>query len=485
MAMFPLSLRVKVTYGIGELAGAVPVGLLAFFLLYFLTTVAGLSPGMAGGVLLVGRLWDAVNDPLIGWLSDRTTSPRWGRRFPWMVYGVIPLAICCVLLWRVPPIPSQWGLFGYYALLSIGIDVAFTAVQLPFSALAAELTDNYDERTSLMGMKAGFSIGGGILGLLLAQGVFAWVAQPRQQYFVLGLVSGGIAVGAIALSVWGTYHRYWAMEQHRQQRRPTPEIAPSGKPGLDLGGLLRNRPFQHILGLYLFAWVGVQVTAAMLPYFVGAWMGLPAVHFSQMALAVQGTAILSMAGWHWLGRRTEKRTIFLVGAPLAMGCLAGLVLVQPGQLVEMYGLAIGVGLGLATLYLVPFAMLPDVIDLDELQTGQRREGVYFSAVVFLQKLGLAIALFSSGQILEWAGFTPTATTQPDLALWSIRLLIGPIPALLVAASVWFAYCYSLDRAQHQQIVLGLHQRGHPSQLIPPSLPWAREESPGDRGGRKD
>lgn len=453
MAPAPLSLRVKLAYGVGELAGAIPVSLAAFFLLYFFTSVAGLSPAAAGSILLLGRVWDAVNDPIIGWLSDRTSSPL-GRRFPWMVYGAVPLALCCVLLWVVPPIGSQGGLFLYYALLSLLIYVAFTAVQLPFAALAAELTDDYDERISLIGIKSGFSIGGSLVGLVLAQVIFGLVAQPQQQYLMLGIISGVVAIGTIALSVWGTYRRYWEMEAFRQASQ-IPQSIPLAQ---QLQSLVKNKAFRQVLGLYLFAWMGIQVTAAMLPYFVDSWMKLPDTHFAQMALAVQGTGGLAMVGWNWLGQRTEKRTVFLAGAPVGVFCLLGLVTVHPGQIGWMYALAVGVGIGVSTLYLVPFAMLPDVIDLDELHTGQRREGLYFSAVVFLQKLGLAIALFLSGQMLQWTGFVATAQNQPDSALWAIRFLIGPIPALLIAGSLWFAYRYPLSRERHQETLLALQER---------------------------
>lgn len=459
MALPALSWRVKLAYGMGELAGAVPVGLIAFFLLYFLTSVAGLSPAMAGGVLLLSRLWDGINDPLIGWLSDRTESRRWGRRYSWMIYGVGPLALCCTLLWVVPPVQQPWALFAYYGLLALAADVAFTAVQLPFSALAAELSDSYDERTSLIGYKSGFSMGGSILGLALAQAVFVLVPQPQQQYWVLGLLSGGIAIAAIALCVRGTADRYWQMAALRQRRRAPVAPLPSLKVELAAAlELLQNAAFRQVLGLYLFAWMGLQMTAAMLPYFVGLWMNLPPTHFSQMALTVQVSAIAALAGWSWLGQRCEKRTVFLLGAPLTSCCLAALGGVQPGQLGWLYGLAIGVGLGLATLYLVPFAMLPDVIDLDELRTGQRREGLYFSAVVFLQKLGLAIALFGCGQALEWAGFSAAAPEQPVNALLAVRLLVGPVPALLVGLSLYFAWRYPISRNQHQAILQALQAK---------------------------
>jgi GPH family glycoside/pentoside/hexuronide:cation symporter len=121
----------------------------------------------------------------------------------------------------------------------------------------------------------------------------------------------------------------------------------------------------------------------------------------------------------------------------------------------MYTRAVIAGMGVATLYVVPFAMLPDVIDLDELNTGLRREGLYFSALVFLQKLGLALALFISGQILGWTGYVANAAAQPVAALNAIRLLIGPMPAGLLAVGLWFCYRYPISRDRHQQILLAL------------------------------
>lgn len=450
----PLNFSVKLAYGTGELAAAVPSSLSAFFVLYFFTSVAGLNPALAGGVLLFGRLWDAINDPLVGWLSDRTESPL-GRRYPWMLGGAIPLSICFVLLWTVPPVDTQWGLFTYYATLSLFAFASLTAVQLPYTTLAAELSDDYDERTALIGMKSAFSIGGSILGLVMAQIVFDQVADPKDQYHLLGRLSASLAVFMILICVAGTYRRYWRVQATRPQL--TPRSASTSLFG-EIRSVFRNGAFRKILGLYLCGWIGIQLTAAMLPYFVEAWMGLSESHFARMALTVQGTAIAMVVVWERVARLSGKRTVFLLGAPLAIMALAALITIQPGQVVLMYGLGIFAGVGVATMYMVPFSMLPDVVDLDELQTGLRREGLYFSAVVFLQKLGIAVALFASGTLLDLTGFVANASSQPWQALWAIRLLIGPFPAVLLLGSVWFAYRYPINRDRHQQILAALRDR---------------------------
>jgi Na+/melibiose symporter-like transporter len=131
--------------------------------------------------------------------------------------------------------------------------------------------------------------------------------------------------------------------------------------------------------------------------------------------------------WERVAKFSDKRTIFLLGAPLSILALIALLTLQPGNVRMMYLLGMFAGMGVATLYMVPFSMLPDVVDLDELETGLRREGLYFSAVVFLQKVGIAIALFASGTLLDLTGFVANADNQPGLALWTIRLLIGHCP----------------------------------------------------------
>ena len=453
-----LNLKTKLAYGVGEFGGEIPNNILVFFLLFFLTNVAGVNPTLAGSVLLVGKVWDAINDPMIGWWSDRTHSPL-GRRYPWMLGGALPLAICFFLQWLVPPTTNQWLLFGYYSGIALLFYVAFTAFAVPYSALAAELTIGYDERISLVSFKAAFSIGASILSLTLAQVIFAKVASPSQRYLILGGICGIIAMSAIFVCVWGTHKRYKAIQNQRQRVTlvsPLPirqqfQIAFS------------NFPFVCVIGIYLCSWLGLQLTAAILPYFVINLMRLPDQYITQTALAVQGTALSMMFFWSKVGQRVGKKAIYCMGIPLTIGALVGLCFLQPSQVGLMYVLSVIVGVGLSTAYLVPWSMLPDVVDLDELNTGQRREGIFYGLVVQLQKIAVAIALFLVGKILDWANFISSTPgkpipSQPDSALWAIRLLIGPVPALVLVGGLIWAYFYPISRSMHEEIVVKLIER---------------------------
>ncbi len=452
-----LNLKTKIAYGVGELGGAIPNNILVFYVLFFLTNVAGLNSTLAGGVLLVAKAWDAINDPLIGWLSDRTRS-RLGRRYPWMLVGAIPLGLFFFLQWVVPPISNQWLLFSYYTVVAILFYASISSVLVPFSSLAAEITQSYDERTSLVTVKSTFWIGGSIFVLALAQVIFARVEAPTS-YLILGACCGFLATLSVYLSVFGTYERYKIMQGRRRQVEE-PEKIPVLK---QIKIALSNKPFLYVIGIYLCSWLGVQVTATILPYFVIDWMGLSKSHFSQMALTVQISSLLAMFFWGAIAQHFGKKAIYCMGIPLTICAQGGLFFIQPGQITLMYVLAVLAGIGLSTAYIVPWSMLPDVVDLDELNTGQRREGIFYGFVVQFQKLGLAAALFLVGRILDWAGLIPAVAseappTQPNSVLWAIRLIIGPIPTLILIIGLVLAYFYPITRSKHEEILLKLKEK---------------------------
>ena len=454
-----LNLKTKVGYGIGELGKEIPGSILVFFLLFFFTDVVGLSPGMAGGILLVGKVWDAINDPLVGWLSDRTHS-RWGRRFPWIFGGAIPLGLSFWLLLSVPPLAGSGALFAYYSGVLMLFFAAITSVAIPHATLAAELTQTYNERTQLVSFKSAFSIGSSITGLVIAQIVFAAVEDVREQYRVLGAIVAIIVALAAFGCVWLTWQRYWQLqgEQIRQPQTASPSLV------RQLVSVLRVRPFLCVMGIYFCSWIALQITAAILPYFVINWMGLPDVHFTQTILAIQGTALGMMFFWGAIGQRFGKRAVYCAGIPLMVVALNGFFWLEPGQVTWLYGLGVLAGTGLSTAYLVPWSMLPDVMDLDELHTGQRREGIFCGLMVQLQKLGTAIAIFIVGRVLEASGYishgstSDVALTQPEGALTVIRWLVGPIPALILVVGIGLAAQYPITRQVHDTILLNLRSQ---------------------------
>lgn len=460
-----LDFKTKLAYGAGDLGPAITANISIFFLLVFFTNVAGIPAGLAGSVLMIGKIWDAVNDPVVGILTDKTKSRRWGRRLPWMFYGAIPFGIFFFLQWIVPRFSAEqsgniWPLFWYYVAIGVISQVFYTVVNLPYTAMTPELTQDYDERTSLNSFRFTFSIGGSILSLILSKIVFSLISDRQQQYLVLAAVCTVISTLSLYWCVFGVRDRILAFEAKRIQAEE-PESIPFFE---QLKIVFTNRPFLFVIGIYLFSWLGVQVTASIIPYFVINCMKLQESDVPTVMIAVQGTALFMLYVWTALSKKIGKKLVYFLGMSLWIIAAAGLFFLQPNQIVLMYVMAVMAGVGVSTAYLVPWSMIPDVIELDELQTGQRREGIFYGFMVLLQKFGLAFGLFLVGNALQAAGFKEAVTgqsilpIQPDSALLAIRIAVGPLPTICLICGLVLTYFYPITREMHAEILLKLQQR---------------------------
>ncbi len=438
---------------------------LIFFQLVFLTDVAGLPPAWAGSVLLLARVWDAVNDPLIGWLSDHTRS-GWGRRLPWMTASAVPFAISFVAFWWVPPLPegAVGPKFLYFTLVALIYSALATGFGLTHSALTAELSRSYDERSRLTAARMAFSLGGSVGGLLLALLVFKLLpdAPATMQYFVLGVSIAILALLAMGICVRGV----WQAARAVAHETPPPQSRFScpGHPGATWRSILQNRPFLLVCGIYLCSWLAMQFTAAVLPFYVRNVAGLGGTTFQLLALTVQGVALLAIPAWEHLSFRVGKRAVYFSGTSLWLLAQAGLLFLPAATPASvLFGLGVLAGLGISVTYLIPNAMLPDVIEWDELRTGQRREGLFYGVCVFLQKLALALGAFAVGQLLSASGYIPGSADQatvhqPESALQAIRWAIGPLPAFLLVVGLILAGYHRLDRERHGRMVRLLQRR---------------------------
>jgi glycoside/pentoside/hexuronide:cation symporter, GPH family len=459
-----LNFSTKLAYGAGDLGPAITANVSIFFLLVFFTNIAGIPAGMAGSILMIGKIWDAINDPFVGYLTDKTKSKRWGRRLPWLLYGAVPFGVFFFLQWIVPQFGSgqnnTWALFWYYVVIGIFSQVFYTVVNLPYTAMTPELSQDYDERTSLNSFRFTFSIGGSIFSLILARIIFGAIPDRQQQYVVLAAICGVISVASLYWCVFGTRKRVLAFEAKRIQTEE--ESAIPLKEQLKI--VFTNIPFLYVIGVYLFSWLAVQITASVMPYFVVNCMGLKDSDVPTVMIGVQGTALLMLFVWGALSKRVGKKIVYFSGMSLWILAAIGLYFLKPGQIGLMYLLAVMAGFGVSTAYLIPWSMIPDVIELDELQTGQRREGIFYGFMVLLQKFGLALGIYLVGLSLQISGFKETVAgsgispVQPESALQAIRIAVGPIPLISLILGLVLTFFYPITREKHAQILLELKQR---------------------------
>ncbi|MGP1382900.1 MAG: MFS transporter [Thainema sp.] len=446
-----LPLATKIAYGAGDAGAGITSNLIVFSFLIFLTNVAGVDPLAAGTVLLIGNIWDAINDPLIGVLSDRTRT-RWGRRYPWMFLAGIPFGITFFLTWLVPDFGAT-GKFWYYVITSLVFQIFFTAVNLPYTTLTAEITEDYDERTELTTFRISFSLFGAVLALALGLLISSQIENQQLQYAVLGGVCGLVSIIPIYWCIFGTYPQAKQRTQAVQQIDETDEEVAIAD---QIKIFITNVPFLMIIGIYMFSWLALQVTATVIPFYVEFWMGLD--DYFLAALLVQGTSILMVYGCNQVSKKAGKRGLYFLGMAPWIAVQFFLLFLQPGQTLLMYILCVIVSIGVATAYVVPWSMLPDAIDLDELRSGQRREGIFYAFMTLLQKIGRGVGLFLVSAALSASGFVAGSATQPESALWAIRLMMGLMPMVLLILGLVLAYFYPITRETHAEILLRLRER---------------------------
>jgi GPH family glycoside/pentoside/hexuronide:cation symporter len=447
--MKKLPLRLKLLFSTGDLATSIPLAILMFFQLYFMTDVAGLRPDLAGWAVGIGKIWDAVNDPLLGLLSDRIRS-RLGRRRVMLLIGAVPLGLTFLLMWLVPPF-GPIGLAVYYAATFILFDTIFTIIHVSYNSLTPELTSDYDERSTLNGYRMVFSIIG-TLGTIILATVMGWFISDKRVLFAI------LGIGLGLVSIIPPLVVFRVTKGHDREMSG---VSLSLKQAIT--ETLSNRPFWMVMGLYLLSWTTASIMSAVLIYFANYYLRLPE-QANYFILLAEGSAILFIPFWVWVARKLDKRRAYIIGTLTWIVVLLAISVIYPDQVLLAYLLAAFSGSGIATAYVLPWAMIPDIIEIDQAKTGERREGSYYAFASFFQKLATGAAVWGMGQALAFARYiTPVSgealPVQPPAALNAIRIFMGPVPAVLLLLSLLFAWRYSVTRESHQALVEELQNRG--------------------------
>jgi len=443
-----LPTRTKLLFSTGDLSTSIPLAILMFYQLYFLTDVAGLRPDLAGWAVGIGKIWDAVNDPVMGLISDRIRT-RWGRRRGMLLIFAVPLGISFMLMWVVPPFGSL-GLMIYYALTFILFDTIFTIIHVSFNALTPELTTDYDERSSLNGYRSAFSIGG-TLGAIILATILGWYIKDTRVLFAILAIGLGLVSIMPPLIVFAITHE-----------KPSEELPQPMSVGRALKTTLSNRPFWAVMGLYLLSWGTASILSAMLIYYANYYLKVPD-QANYFILGAEGAAILFIPLVVWLSKKFDKRRAFIFGSLSWAVVLFGLAILPSDQIALAYLLAILSGFGIATAYIVPWAMVPDIIEFDEAETGERREGSYYAFFSFFQKAGTGLVIWAVGQVLAVTGYiTPIQgqplPIQPQPAVNAIRIFMGPVPAVMLLLAIVFAWLFPITRESHQATLAELASR---------------------------
>lgn len=446
-----LSWATKLLYGSGDTGFSLTTTIIGAYLAIFLTDVVGLAPGIAAAAIFIGRTWDYVNDPFIGYISDRTRT-RWGRRRPFLLFGPLPFALAFALLWWRPPLAGQLALAVYFAGAYLLFDTAATFVYMPYFALTPELTADYDERTSLTSYRMFFSIFASLLAFivpLLIVGSFR--SENAGKVLTMGIFFGLLSAAPLFLVFFSTRERQEYVEQ------PPPKLRQSFK------AVVSNRPFLLGLGIYLFTWITMDLMQTILLYFLKY-----AVRREAQSELIMGTifvsAIAALPLWNWVARRWNKRAAYIAGVLFWTAVQQVLITLGPSTpLAPLLALCVLAGIGVGAAHVLPWSILPDAIEWDEWKTGERHEGMFYSMVTLAQKVASSIAIPLSLLLLQLSGYRPNVAEQPPGATLVIRLITGPIPGVLLGMGILCAVLYPLTRERFAQITAELEARRAASQ----------------------
>lgn len=457
-----LSLGDKLLYGVGATASGVKARGLSAFLMLFYNQVMGLPAAWVGGAIMVALIFDAVVDPLVGQFSDHLRSP-WGRRHPFMYASAVPLSLALFLLWSPPGSWSKEALIAYMVVISLSVRFFDTFFELPHTALLAELTHDYDQRTTLVAFRAFFRIAGGHLMTLIT---YKFFLQPSAEYPIgvlnrdgyaqYGLCAALLVFFTILLSSVGT-HRH-IPQLHKPARR-TATFSTMAK---EVGQTLHNRSFVILLISGTFLSLATGLKGALELYFEAYfWEFTP----NQLAMITAGGIVASAMGVTLapiVSRRFGKKrgallvwSISLTLASLPIGLrLAGLMPPNGSDalLYIMIGESVFQGTAALTTGILLSSMIADVVEDSEVKTGRRSEGLLFSADNLFKKMVSGLGVFVAGLLLTAAQFPQGAKpgeVDPEV-IRSMAALYLPTVIILYLAAIATLLAFRLDRTSHQE-----------------------------------
>jgi len=439
-----LSTGVKLGYGIADFGGNLFFTATAFVLLNYLTDTVGLAASLAGIALMVGRMWDAFYDPIIGYLSDRTKT-KMGRRRPFMFGGAIPLCIAMIIMFTNPSLVigsgiSQTVLFVYVMIVYIILCTAYSTVNIPYSSLSPELTNDYNERTSLNGYRFAFAAVGTLLGAGLALPIVAMAPNKSLGFVLMGTIFGAVLLVSTLTTVFSV--------------RESAEV----KPAMSMGfwktytEVFKNKPYIFILLANILHIVAITIASAIVIYYFKYILGAEGATTWAMLILI-GVAMIFIPVSVVMSKKTSKKLVY--GAGFIIMAVGLMVLFFFGQLLGLtFNLLMMVflGVGMGFLYAVPYSIVADAIEYDYLRTGERREGAFFGIWLWGEKLGQALAVFLMGVTLEAMGYVANVMPQTASAQLSIRLFLGPISATIFVLAAIILYFYPITETRYQEIL---------------------------------
>jgi oligogalacturonide transporter len=446
-----LSLWRKVGFGLGDIYGGGSATIVSFYYLIFLTDVVRINPALAGTVILISKVYDAITDPFEGVISDRTRT-RLGRRKPYLLAGIPLIFLSFFALFYPINLEEEMDRFLFVVLTYLFFSTVISIVMLNYSALQAELTLDYDERTSLSSARIFFSTLSSIVCALVPIEIVKVLPDVRTGYIVMGLVFGAF----FALPFIGTV---FAARERAEFQKPPEKFNPRDafiEP-------FRVRTFVLALLTYMFAFIAIDSVGSIVVYFMKYYL-LRGDEANYVAGTLLVFNVIALPIYAYISRRTNKRTALIIGEVVWMVTMLFSFLLTPqSPFLAPYLFAALVGLGIGGIYVMVYAIFPDIPDVDELRSGERREGIFGALITLFRKFSSAIGIFVVSNLLAASGYVRPVEEivngatrlidqpQSDQFILYLRLIFALVPITFVLVSLVFAARYPLLGDVHQRL----------------------------------
>jgi GPH family glycoside/pentoside/hexuronide:cation symporter len=455
----------KVVYGFGAFVNNTLAAAIGGMMIV-LNLGLGMSPALVGLLGALPRLTDAITDPLMGYISDNTRS-RWGRRRPYMLVGAIAVGIVFALLWQLPAGKSESFYFTYFLVGSLIFFLAYTIYATPWVALGYELTPDYHERTRLMGTQNFI----GSIAYMISPYFLAIMYLPVFGDVVTGASYLALIIAAVAIGL-GILPAIFLRERFKDVASAEDEEDKQGGVGAVImdflrgfGKTLKFKPFLKLCIATFLVFNGFILIAAFQPYVIiyyvmGGNQELGSVFFGHAGLLQGVSALVAISIVTFMATKIGKRRAFYVstGISIVGYCLKWFVYTPDNPWLVLVPAPL-MAFGLAGLFTLMGSMVCDVVDADELQTHERREGMYGSIFWWVVKLGQSIAIFGGGLLLVWTGFdVELGSNQTPEAIRLMRLCDAFIPAITSAIAIWAVATYPITEEKAHEIRKELEAR---------------------------
>ncbi|MEA3224082.1 MAG: MFS transporter [Thermodesulfobacteriota bacterium] len=455
-----LSLTTKIGFGVGDIYGGGAMVIIGFYYLYFLTDVVRINPALAGIVFLISKMWDAISDPLMGLISDRTRT-KMGRRRPYFLAGIILIFLSFFMMWYPVDFDKEIHRFVFVFVAYIFFSTTITMVMVPYNALSSELTLDYNERSSLSSIRIFFSTLSSMVCAVVPLEIVKRFPDARDGYITMA-----VSIGLFfSLPYIATFLTTKEREEFQVEKQPF-----SIKMGLtSFIEPFKIRSFVNVLMMYLFAFLTMDMLMTIVIYFMTYYLerGNETNYVLGTLLLFQ---IISIPFYYYLSKKTSKRAAFMLGVALWIGIMLFSYLITPEM--HPYAMYIFGGLvGFATggVVVMIYSIFPDIPDIDELYSGQRREGIYFGLVTFMRKVSSALAIFFISNAIALAGYkAPIEETidgvtkmvqqgQSTELILTLRVLFSVVPIILLLVCLYNCIRYPLTPGLHARLrkILGV------------------------------